>query len=173
MGTSTAALPPSRVNFCCPVSSRVSSPFPARASSLISVLVPVLSSQCSLDAAKNDGTYVKLDLNKLALSHYGAGDTECKNRIRESSLKDSFKKDAPECNPRYVCGGTTQYDLDVSNPAETTHMDCATNFVTLSIERNDFVKIGDSPNAAQHLTTGQLLGLFLPGATFMFMNLRR
>ena len=89
--------------------------------------------ECVLHPVKADGTFVRLDLGASVLRHYPVGDSKCKKQIRSESFKTSIGN---KCHPRYVCGGTSDYDTANNDPTKGTPQDCMTNFVTMAVERN-------------------------------------
>lgn len=124
-----------------------------------SVRLSIKHGECSLNSVTKDGTYIKLDLGNLIMTYYGAGDRGCKDTIRTESLKDQLKTDAPKCAAKYVCGGTTMYDLNKNDPATATRLDCSTNFVSSALERNSAQR-ALSPAAARYLAPFALILYF-------------
>jgi hypothetical protein len=92
--------------------------------------------QCLLNVLSNDGTFIRLDLERLVRNYYGAGDDQCRNLVRTESLRELLADGDSACREKYVCGGTTMYDRGSNDPSAATKLDCATHFVSFRLERN-------------------------------------
>jgi len=111
--------------------------------------------ECVLNELSNDGTFVKLDLERLVRNYYGAGDDQCRNLVRTEDLRELLADGATACREKYACGGTTMFHRKTNDPSTGTQLDCATHFVSVRLERN----AGPRLAGAWHLVAGLVISV--------------